>query len=58
MSAEKVDDPTLQERFDYLLSMYGRLLAVHARVQMDTPEDRALHARAVEVFAGALERVR
>jgi hypothetical protein len=49
---------TLQERFDHLLGNYERLLEVHAHVQMDNPEDKALHARAIEVFTTVLQQVR
>lgn len=38
----------------YIGEQYGRLLAVHERVVMDTPEDRDLHAQVVETFREAV----
>jgi hypothetical protein len=37
----------------YLAHQYERLLAVHASVQMDTPEDRSVHDQAVAGFRDA-----
>jgi hypothetical protein len=34
---------------------YRSLLAIHAAVKMDTPEDQELHDRAVATFTTALE---
>lgn len=58
MTAQPETGMTLQERFDHLLGNYERLLEVHAHVQMDNPEDKALHARAIEVFTTVLQQVR
>lgn len=42
----------------YLLRQYDAVVEVHAHVEMDTDEDRALHARAVETFREAAAPVR
>lgn len=44
-----------EEKYGDLLRTAQTLLRVHADVVMDTPEDKALHARAVDAFARALE---
>lgn len=38
----------------YLAEQYGRLLAAHEQVVMDTDEDRDLHARVIETFREAV----
>lgn len=43
-----------RERADRLADLCSKVIAVHAEVEMDTPEDRVLHANAVTTFANML----
>jgi len=38
------------DNLTYLLDQYDRLLAMHAMVVMDTPEENVIHARAIRSF--------
>jgi hypothetical protein len=40
-----------------LHDLVRRLIELHAHVRMDTPEDRALHAQAIEAFQGNARRL-
>lgn len=40
-------DPAVRDLFETLLASLDRAIAIHARVSMDTPEDRRLHRLAV-----------
>ena len=45
----------LEQRLAYVQRTAAKLLYVHSKIVMDTVEDRALHAKTVEVFRAALE---
>jgi hypothetical protein len=45
-------------REEEILDLAQSILDVHARVQMDTPADKALHASVVDTFQTALDTER
>ena len=48
----------LREQLGYLLGQYDRAVDVHEGVVMDTPEQRALHDKAIAAMRQAAEPVR
>jgi hypothetical protein len=49
---------TDREALVYLLGQYNRVVQVHRKVVMDTPEDRDLHDRAVAAMEEAAAPIR
>lgn len=45
----------LRSEFDSLHAAATRLLEVHEQVEMDAPEDKALHARVCKTFRDVLD---
>lgn len=49
---------TMRKKYDAAIILAEGILGLHARMQMSSPEDKALHAESVETFQNLLNKLK